>query len=376
MAEHLEPRIVLGLSRSEVGKLLLSARTILGYSLRYLAGQCGISPPQLQRMERGYGEYSVERLTRVCTILGLPIAGVLNWSIRVGAPTPPVPATLRTKLRMVGTLAKEFGLSQDVVFRSIQASISQIQQHLLRALVRSEPPMPFGDTDSHPRFAATMEKAISEISEFGNAARAAALSQLAAEPYQRLSMWGFLAPDVLREVVKPGRCINMPGWPVPQWLAHSLGSGHEMESRGKSGTRCSGKSLHCIGLHQEDSKKSIAMLDNITGSNTVGAVLADQDLLTDLLNRAKRLTSAYGMRSRLAVEIGVKRQAVSQWLSDAAKKTSRPSAENALTLLAWVQEAEGKQKGLHSAVTLKRPTTRKKKVDNEKNKLKSSRQAT
>jgi transcriptional regulator with XRE-family HTH domain len=83
-----------------------------------------------------------------------------------------------------------------------------------------------------------------------------------------------------------------------------------------------------------------------------------------LLSRLRVTTQPFGAKARLAQQVGVKKQAVSQWLSG----ETRPTAETVLRLVEWVSIEETKQKkGARSAATRRAPTTRKNKsTTNEK----------
>ena len=76
--------------------------------------------------------------------------------------------------------------------------------------------------------------------------------------------------------------------------------------------------------------------------------------LAQLRNRLKAATARHGARSALAVEFGVSRQAVSQWISGA----TAPEAATTLKLLQWVERAEAKQRqSAGSAATPPAPKT-------------------
>jgi transcriptional regulator with XRE-family HTH domain len=64
-------------------------------------------------------------------------------------------------------------------------------------------------------------------------------------------------------------------------------------------------------------------------------------LWSQLRGRLASATSGPGEKARLAREIGVSRQAVSEWIT---RRKNAPSSETTLRLLAWVTEAEAQQK--------------------------------
>lgn len=84
------------------------------------------------------------------------------------------------------------------------------------------------------------------------------------------------------------------------------------------------------------------------------AVPTDQEALADFRRALKRSLDRPGAKARLARELGVSRQAVSQWVTG----TNNPDAGKLLRLLAWVRANEAQQEdGSANARTSAPPKT-------------------
>jgi hypothetical protein len=75
------------------------------------------------------------------------------------------------------------------------------------------------------------------------------------------------------------------------------------------------------------------------GQDTPQSAMQGPSLWQQLLNRLAPLLAPYGAQARLARELGVTRQAVSQWL----RGVGSPTAETSLRLNQWVIQNEGKK---------------------------------
>ncbi len=73
--------VFLELDLKRVGILLKCARENLRYSYRELSELCDVSATQLLRIESGEFEYSVAKLFRVCSSLGLTVGDVIEYSM-------------------------------------------------------------------------------------------------------------------------------------------------------------------------------------------------------------------------------------------------------------------------------------------------------
>jgi hypothetical protein len=110
------------------------------------------------------------------------------------------------------------------------------------------------------------------------------------------------------------------------------------------------------------------MLDKSKSSDTTPGVPTQTDPLVALINRLRILTQGKrGMKSRLARELFVTRQAVSNWLS--IQDPIAPSASTCLRLLLWVEKEEAQQKRAGSSTkttSAKAQTGKKKQHDNSR----------
>lgn len=110
-------------------------------------------------------------------------------------------------------------------------------------------------------------------------------------------------------------------------------------------------------LSFEDQKKGLQHFT--TFSKSIGV----KSELNSLIERLKRATSQYGMKGKLADQLGVPQSRVSEWLSG----KNEPGGETTLRLLAWVTEVETQQpKSPGRASTRPEPKTQLRKSKHEK----------
>lgn len=95
-------------------------------------------------------------------------------------------------------------------------------------------------------------------------------------------------------------------------------------------------------------------------------------LWNDLRLRLRAVTSRYGARAQLARKVGVRRQAVDQWLSG----RSAPTAETTLHLLEWVTLEEAKQKSSAASASTQAALKTRKSKSTSYEKAKSNRRKT
>lgn len=104
-------------------------------------------------------------------------------------------------------------------------------------------------------------------------------------------------------------------------------------------------------------------VDIVSGPAIISAMSSGNAYWKSLAKRLSAVTPARGAKAQLAHELKVTRQAVNNWISG----NSAPSAELALRLLNWVEQAEAQQtKNPDSASTQPGPKTQVRKSDNEK----------
>ena len=102
-------------------------------------------------------------------------------------------------------------------------------------------------------------------------------------------------------------------------------------------------------------KDVVQLWTNPSGDEKLGSMkkLRKQSLWPSLRERIQRLVLQRGMKSALARDIGVSRQAINVLLS--RKSPYGPSAEYALRLSKWVEIAEAQQKQRADRVSERRP---------------------
>ena len=140
---------------------------------------------------------------------------------------------------------------------------------------------------------------------------------------------------------------------APEWLrqyANNPGSRLGSIASGLGGSPDSGSDL---------TKNVNGLLTTVSES---GNSVPVKDQLPDLIDRLRKATSEYGMKSRLAESFGVPLASISQWLSGERE----PGGETTLRLLNWVESQEQKQKSPGGVLPPPGPKTQFSKSHHEK----------
>ncbi len=282
----------------KVGQWFRQAREDMNLSVREAAKLSGISANQVTRMENGF-DFSMEMLARLAVPLGIPPASLIDGALTVGLTNkdPGARAAYEAlqELDNLDKIAQSHGyavtslglidLMEMVGICACQLLLSANPRETLQNLAIPLPSLRRrleGFIDAYGLETETSE-------------RAAVFRALITRPARKLRALGLLAEDVVKEYL-------------------------------------TNEKTRSIDAH--------AQLTSNDGESIENAMPENSDIWLRLVERISKATSQRGDRARLARDLNVTRQAVSNWLSGA----SAPSAVITLHLLEWVSAEEAKKK--------------------------------
>ena len=282
----------------KVGQWLRQAREDMNLSVREAAKLCGMSANQVTRMENGE-DFTTGKLVQLAVPLGAPPAAVINGALTItpnsysGRPAASI-AALAELLPMTQAIKSKHPEARTLHLVELMDLIGVCACHLL---LSANPQLSLQQLEIPlPSLRARFEQFINAYGlETSTAERAAVYRAINQHPARKLRALGLLTEDVIGESLERDKDENSN--------AHSQLTSDAVE-----------------GTDEE--------------------VPQNSDIWLRLVERVSKITSQRGDRARLARDLNVTRQAVSNWLSGA----SAPSAVVTLRLLEWVTAEEAKQK--------------------------------
>lgn len=339
------------IDRRQLGRWLRSAREHSALTVRDVGAASGLGYSHISKIERGCVAASVDSLTRLCFVLGLPPGLLVEYCSFIS----------------VGIYKAAFFNDPDVKLRaSAKGSMdSQIRQRMSDFLAgtalavsyltkSSNPPfliehLRFSDVrqlNKFRAFAKTLSPALDPES------RRSILRAIIAGGYACLKETGLVDDEMVEAYLSSAEKISVeayrPWIPMPDF---PLSWGH---LRQKSPQR---RDVEIAIAHQDpaalgkkvDTNCQVSV-DMFAEPFTMPGVSSESGYWKSLVDSLVALTVERGAKSQLARDVGVSRQAVNHWISG----KGAPSAELTLKLLAWATKRAQKLKNPGSATNTSR----------------------
>jgi transcriptional regulator with XRE-family HTH domain len=315
---------VITLDLKSVGSVLKLARENLRYSFRELASKCGVSATQLMRIESGEFEYSVAKLAQICWSLGVPVGDliefgtvrkfVLNQSVLWGE------EDVVTALM----LAEDAGIDEAEARSRVLRYVNNNFQWMLNASTSASCDDFDRCLDTAINDRDTLGGLYSGLSLESNLERILTIRAALQNPYQKLKAMGLVSLDGLTHAIEDQTlCEFTPK--VPTSIKAILDAAADPAAHFPS----------------QFTNASQAMLDKLRSQAHKPYVISASSSLGSLIMRlATVVARKRGLRSDLARELGVTRQAVDNWLRGKAA----PDGDRTLKLQGWVELMEAEHK--------------------------------
>lgn len=342
------PQMGIAFSVKSIGQVLRAARLAARISFRDLARESGISMTQLQRMEEGKTDYALTRFIRICFALGLPPGDVMERAYLVSATKPRVDVSGDNDVMEALHAARLSGVEAQKALATIGNFAGHLHWVVIHTLVSSRPAFTRAAASSP---SAACHEALLKfgdmVEECSSSERLEMVRSLKIRPLDKLKSLGLITPQTIADVIAMGD-ISLPGLRPSRTLTRTLIAA---ASAGEDARISMGKvGFHTPGwLASNDSKRN--EVDNISASLNI---LAVPETLEEIIAKVKVKSAPRGTKSALARELHVAPQQINDWLTG----RSKPSAEKALVLLAWVKgEFDLKQEGGASSIKPTPPMT-------------------
>ena len=311
-----------------LGACLRRARLHLGISTRGLAKAADLAPSQISRIESGKFDCMISSYVRICGALGLSFCDLLDRSVLIDYDIYRLAVTAQLHKCVPAGFEKDQGSLEAFTALAVGACIA------FSSIIRSANPKrcakelfyPAPDVES--RFVEVAEEV--EINPLSMTARVDLFNGLQSYPVTSLlEVFDFPKPEHVKAHLLRAHNSDSSGggiW-VPRGLSEHIEVWDDLAPFIK----------YQQSLKKPDCEKQ-GMLDNslkLSDNNSVKILNEEIRSLPELIKKIQQLTKDRGLKSALAREMGVSRQAVAEWLSG----DSKPSPEKVFELLKWVKKA-------------------------------------
>jgi transcriptional regulator with XRE-family HTH domain len=339
--------------RSEVGKILKTARGLLNLTLKEVEACAGIAASHIWSIERGAKEVALERVLKLAIFYGFPPGLVIEAGIRVNS--EPI------RKAAAEWISTQTGDLHDEATREMYAELVAGFAVILAYLLRSTRPGFLIETFAFPTF--EMKNRFRRLAgnmEYGMppTQRTQILIRLPLDPVPPLVAHRLLDPQDAEKFCALARAgtlpFSLPWNPVPRYCLPSLTEAIHIEPMSveefayiQSLTDRTNEKMMKAGVVNRPKSSQAPELDknNLTTNAESATSLPMQSTAPkswkDLRAGLQALTAERGAKAQLAADLKVSRQVVTSWLKK--KKANEPSADFTLRLLAWVAARKAKQ---------------------------------